>query len=517
MASTTIHRKKNGTAYAYSVESYWDKEKKAPRNRQVCLGRLNEETGEIIPSKKKAKEYQADIFDTGFKATTKICGPYTLLMKLANDTGLAKMLKKCLPEIHEEILSLVFFVVQKGLALSRCEMWSENHQHPSNQSISSQRVSELLKQVAESSRQHFLSLWLKQLLESDLLCYDLTSISSYATANEYVRWGHNRDKEKLPQINLAMLFGQKSGMPAYYRRMPGNITDVVTLKTTMDSLDFLGKIKLHFVLDRGFYSEKNIDVLLEKRYYFTLMVRTDRVWVRKIIDQYYDQVANPEWYRETDSGEVLYMVSHLYKWNGRRCYAHLYYNAARAVEDFDKLNKKLITCKDELESEVLQDEHKELYDRFFIIKRTPKRGLSVSYNTEEIQKYRKRYAGFFCILTNVKTDSGELIEVYRRRDIVENCFDDLKNGLDMKRLRIHSSEAMDTRLFIQFLALILLSKIRTVVKVSIDLQYKSPREIMEAMESVVRITYLGRKRSVISETGPLQQKIIEIFGLVLKS
>ena len=48
MASTAIHRKKNGTAYVYSVESYWDKEKKAPRNKQVCLGRLNGTTGEII-------------------------------------------------------------------------------------------------------------------------------------------------------------------------------------------------------------------------------------------------------------------------------------------------------------------------------------------------------------------------------------------------------------------------------------------------------------------------------------
>ena len=314
-----------------------------------------------------------------------------------------------------------------------------------------------------------------------------------------------------------MLYGQKSGMPAYYRRMPGNITDVVTLSTTMNSLDFLGKTKLHFVLDRGFYSERNVDTLLEKRYRFVLMIPTGRVWVRDIIDQYYDQVANPERYRQTGEDEVLYMISHLYQWSDRRCYAHLYYNATRAAEDFDKLSKTLVICKGELEREDLQDEHKELYDRFFIVKRTPKRGLSVAYNDEEIQKHRKRYAGFFCILTNVKIDSGELLEIYRRKDIVEKCFDDMKNGLDMNRLRIHSSEAMDTRLFIQFLSLILLSKIRMVVKGSKELQYKSPREIIEAMESVVRITYSGRYGSIISETGPLQEKIIEVFGLNLKT
>jgi len=69
-------------------------------------------------------------------------------------------------------------------------------------------------------------LWLKRLSEVELLCYDITSISSYATSNEYLYWRYNRDGEKMPQINLAMLFGQKSALPAYYRRMPGNISDV---------------------------------------------------------------------------------------------------------------------------------------------------------------------------------------------------------------------------------------------------------------------------------------------------
>jgi transposase len=96
----------------------------------------------------------------------------------------------------------------------------------------------------ENQRQHFHTQWLKHLTENELLCYDITSISSYAASNEYLYWEYNRDHEKLPQINLAMLFGQKNSLSAYYRRMPGNISDVVTLKTTMDALSFLGQTKL---------------------------------------------------------------------------------------------------------------------------------------------------------------------------------------------------------------------------------------------------------------------------------
>jgi transposase len=381
-------------------------------------------------------------------------------------------------------------------------------------------VSELLQQMTENERQHFLSLWLKLLSESELLCYDITSISSYATANEYVRWGHNRDKEKLPQINLAMLFGQQSGMPAYYRRMPGNITDVIALEHTIDTLDFLGKTKLHFVLDRGFYSETNVDALLNKRYHFALMVPTGRVWVRDIIDQYYETIMSPQHYRQTSEDEVLYMTSHLHQREGRRCYAHLYYNATKAAEDFDKLNKRLILCKRELETDTLQEQNQEFYNRFFIVKRTPKRGLSVRYNDNEIHKYRKRYAGFFCILTNVKMDSGELLKIYRRKDVVENCFDDLKNSLDMNRLRTHSSTAMDSRLFIQFIALILISQVRSVAATAIQnkkMPFMTVREIMEAMECIVRITYSGRYGSTVSEVAPLQRDIASAFGLVLDS
>ena len=61
----------NGAAYVYSVKSYWDKDKKAPPNKQICLGRLNEETGEVIPSKREAKKNEGIHQCTGVKANTK--------------------------------------------------------------------------------------------------------------------------------------------------------------------------------------------------------------------------------------------------------------------------------------------------------------------------------------------------------------------------------------------------------------------------------------------------------------
>ena len=57
-------------------------------------------------------------------------------------------------------------------------------------------------------------------------------------------------------------------------------------------------------------------------------------------------------------------------------------------------------------------------------------------------------------------DSAKALEVYRMKAAVEKSFDDQKNDLDTKRLKIHSTAAMDGRIFIQYIALILLSYMR---------------------------------------------------------
>ena len=41
--------KKTGVTYVYEATSAWDKEKKQPRNKQVCIGKLDPDTGAFIP------------------------------------------------------------------------------------------------------------------------------------------------------------------------------------------------------------------------------------------------------------------------------------------------------------------------------------------------------------------------------------------------------------------------------------------------------------------------------------
>lgn len=48
-----MYNKKSGVTYVYESESYWDKEKQQPRNRRKLIGKLDPETGEVVPTGKK--------------------------------------------------------------------------------------------------------------------------------------------------------------------------------------------------------------------------------------------------------------------------------------------------------------------------------------------------------------------------------------------------------------------------------------------------------------------------------
>jgi transposase len=512
--------KKTGATYVYSIEkSYWDKTKKSPRNKQTCLGKLDPITGEVIPAKPRQKKEEKSSPLDGVTAVSRLAGPYLLLESLTKKHGLDTMLKKCFPDKWEFMLSLVYFIVHKGLALSRAEQWSCSCLHPFEEPFSSQRISDFLRQISEDERQHFLSIWLKNILEKDYLCYDITSISSYAKHNEYTRFGYNRDNESLEQINVAMLFGQKSCLPAYYRRLPGNITDVSTLKTTMQSLDFLGANSMHLVLDRGFYSITNIDELYSKQYKFTIAIPTGRNWIEKYLDKHHQNIASPQNYLMTGENEALYVTTELHKWGKKshRAYLHIYYNAERAAEEFDSFTRKLIGFRDEVIAGKRIEEHEELYDRYLIIKETPQRGLRVSFNDMKIQKYRKKYCGFFCIMSNKIKNAGEALEVYRTKDVVEKSFDDLKNHLDMKRLRVHTATAMDCRLFLQFIALIYTSAIRNVLRADEKLKHLTTREVLEELETISKIKYSNRYGQLFTEATSFQQHILKTFNVEIPS
>lgn len=505
-----IHTGSNGTKYVYESISYWDKEKKAPRTRQIYLGKLDPVTNELIP-KRVAPEQAPELC----RPAIRTIGPTVLLEHAAQESGLAKVLRSVFPENWPELLTLAFHICHSGSALSHCEAWAKDHKNPGTIEFTSQNVSRLLKRIDENARTQFLAAWAARFSETEMLCYDITSISSYARAMDFVRYGYNRDRETLPQINLAMLYGRESRLPVHYRRLPGNISDVSTLKKTVQLLDYAGRNRLCFLMDMGFYSQSNLDELYERKYNFLLAAPTSRKWIADIIDRQWKALNSPNGYRRDGDGS-LYVSTVLEKWNHHRCYVHLFYNEAKRAQGNDEFMYRLATYKEELEKRGLQGERQECYDRFLEIGETPKRGLRVAYREEAILSYRERHAGVFVLLSNHIKDPMLALAYYRDKDVVEKSFDDLKNEEDCKRLRMHSDHTADCKLFLSFLALILRGFLANGIRGHEELERLGIPRLLREMNTLREITEEHRYRRIVTEPTRIQKLIIDAFGLELK-
>ena len=56
MAITYNRDKRSGKTYAYETTYYWDKKKKQSRSKRTLIGRLDEETGTIVPTDGRGKK-----------------------------------------------------------------------------------------------------------------------------------------------------------------------------------------------------------------------------------------------------------------------------------------------------------------------------------------------------------------------------------------------------------------------------------------------------------------------------
>ena len=184
----------------------------------------------------------------------------------------------------------------------------------------------------------------------------------------------------------------------------------------------------------------------------------------------------------------------------------------KAELDDRKFNRLIYSCYEELQSGATNKEHKHYYEDYFFIKETPKRGRKIEYNQPAIDAHRNNTIGWFVLITNDVKDPIKALEIYRRKDCVEKSFDDIKNDLDCKRLRIHSQAAMDGRLFIQFIALILITQIRLTLNNAEWLQKHDVQQVINEMKSL-RVVYVeGKRKKLFSARTALQNKIIELFG-----
>ena len=512
MSSIVKVKNSNGTTYIYDNTTIWDKGLKKYTYKRSCIGKITPD-GETIMYETKSITPKSSIN----------YGNIYFLNELGDRCGLNKILKTVFDSDYEEIKTLSHYMVCQDSSLSNCSKWLELTYSTLSYDLTSQKISSLLKTISDDKILNFFKEWVKYRLEKEYIAYDITSISSYSEIIDIVELGYNRDKEKLPQINMEMFFGEESLLPIFYNIYPGSIKDVKTLPNMLKYCDVLNISKIKFVMDKGFYSDSNITELIKAKKKFTIAMPFKSAIATHIVDEVKEIIHKPSNIIQNNGNELIYGLTKTYDWKYqdnnqetiKKLYLHIMYDDDKRNELETRIMTRVIKQKKELEH-FIEIHHKtpedmSKYNKYFKVKKNRGKFI-VEILNNEIEK-ELAYEGYIVMISNDLKDINKVFLTYRRKDVVEKAFDNLKNDLDVKRLKVHNGLALKGKMFIAFISLILKTMIFNTIEKEKLKQDFSTNELIRELQKICLINYGNEK--ILTEISSTQKKIYESFKIKL--
>jgi transposase len=484
-------------------------------------------------------------------AQAEFIGPSLVFGKITKKYHIDEMLHGAFEKsTANKILALAWYIASEGSALINSDVWLSNFENPFGISLSSQDITRLLDSMNFDNIMTFYSQWLNFLKNNeDKVLFDLTSISYYGRKVNLAAWGHNRDNEELPQVNYALLCLRNTAMPLFAWLLNGSINDVNTLINTLEMLDKLGYKPDCLMMDRGFSSEENINYMLSHNQKFLQALKLGPDWVKRIIDigrderllpesliqikdrRYYTSTTHCRWVRQLRrhkrgklEEEVIVIPQHdeyvssdenveVIEQYG--CSLHVLFCHDLVGNQWDKFMEELGAEHRRLIDDNNTQPKKEFKKYFVISKPRYARKRSVEYDLDSIRKHQNIYAGHICFLTNDNSISSAAaaLNEYSTRDYIEKDFDELKNGLDMKRIRVHTDERMKARLFIQFIAEIIMREIRVCLNASDECKKLTRHQVSANIKSIYKIKFSGNIKDIYPTLSKTQRSILKALRI----
>jgi transposase len=441
------------------------------------------------------------------ESCTKELGVNYLLSNIADSIGLTAALKSTFPKNWEEIFALASFMVATNDPAMYCEDWLNRTDGYNVGPLTSSLISALLMSITDQAKMDFYNKWAKLRIDNEVYALDITSISSYSELIKDVAIGYNRDGDKLPQINVCLFVGEKSRLPIFQMIYNGALKDVSTLMSTLSVASGLELNKLSIVMDKGFAKITNIDFMLENdtakfiiALPFTMSFTKKQVTMEKdVIDTFENTIIAGR--------DSLRGITKILSWNSKYdVYTHIFFNPKAACSYRDELYSRVISLKKLVLTGQNESEHDDDIAKYLIVKiRGKSKNVTVR---EDVIKKELAHKGWMVAISNFIQDPTTAIEVYRGKDIVEKSFDKQKNWLGLGRLRVHSDTAMQSKMFVGFIALIMTSYINKIMEDKKLYDKMTMQKLIKQMETL-KVVYVKGKRVV--------QPLTSAHKLILKA
>jgi transposase len=483
-------------------------------------------------------------------------GPELVFSVITKKYQLDAIIKKAFPgQTASDVLSLAWYIASEGSALVNSDAWLDSFENPRGCGMTSQEITRLLDRVSYDGMMTFYKLWPKQATGERKkggakVLYDLTSISYYGSAINSADWGYNRDHEKLPQVNYGLLCLRDTAMPLFAWPLTGSVSDVRTLQNMLQFMNKLGFKPDCLMMDRGFASQENITYMLRNKYTFLQALKVNADWIYKLLDigeltrmrpdsmikeaeKTYYVSTTPIWWtilkqktgKNIGREEVAVFVRETRKGpappggfeviSRYACSFHALFCQDLIGNQHDRFMEKLKDEYERLVSDETTKVAKELKS-YFVIKRAKyARHRSVDFNMEAITRHKNKYAGYVCFLTNDMSvlSAVHALNEYSTRDYIEKDFDEMKNELDMNRIRVHTDDRMKARLFIQFIAEIYMREIRVRLHESDECRKMTRKQIFSHIKGIYKVKFKGKYKDVHPELSKSQRGILNALGI----
>ena len=255
--------------------------------------------------------------------------------------------------------------------------------------------------------------------------------------------------------------------PLFYEQYPGSIVDISQLQYMLKKAEGYGYKKVGFILERGYFGRENIRYMDECGYDFVIMVNGMSESVRRVILENKGEFESIRKYnirKYKTFGKTI--KKKIYISDEKERYFRIYYSDQKACSEHEQIEAKIDRMTKYLNG--LKGEKATVgdgYKKYFKLEIYEDDGtfICARERTEVIQE-EIDLCGYFVIVTSRQMTAEEALELYKSRDVSEKLFRGDKSYLGNRSLRVQSDEAANAKIFVEFVALIVRSKMYVMLK-----------------------------------------------------
>ena len=387
---------------------------------------------------------------------------------------------------------------------------------------SDSKVSRLLSSITKDQCIGFLDDWNEKRDHKSRIyvSYDSTNKNCEAGDIDIVEFGKAKDDKGLPVFNLSIAMDKTNRVPLFYEEYPGSVTDVSQFTCMVDKVMEYGYKKIGFILDRGYFSKENIRYIDKNGYTFIIMCKGCKSLVSSLVLSKRDTFET-----KREAAVRAYRVygvtatAKLYEDDMEERYFHIYYNPSKQAAEREQLEQRIEKLRQFMDRHIGKEvKFGRAYEEYFHLHYDRKGRFRGADERTDVIERELKLCGYFCIITSEKMTATQALVQYKGRDISEKLFRSDKTFIGSKSERVQSSQSMSSKIFIEFIALIVRNRIYNLLKEQM-IKTESRQKYMtvpaairelEKIEMVRRNNGIYKLDHAVTKT---QKVILSSFGL----